>query len=43
VGRAEEVAAVVALLLSDEAGFVKGAVLPVQGDRAAYSPDPEER
>jgi hypothetical protein len=34
---------VVAFLLSDEAGFVKSVVLPVEGHRAAYGPDPAER
>lgn len=41
-GRVEEVADVVAWLLSDRSGFVSGAVIPVDGGRAARGPDPEE-
>jgi NAD(P)-dependent dehydrogenase (short-subunit alcohol dehydrogenase family) len=42
VGRPEEVAAAVAYLLSDDAGFVNGATLPIDGGRAAFGRDPEE-
>jgi NAD(P)-dependent dehydrogenase (short-subunit alcohol dehydrogenase family) len=42
VGRSEEVADTVAYLLWDAASFISGAVLPVDGGRAAQGPDPEE-
>jgi NAD(P)-dependent dehydrogenase (short-subunit alcohol dehydrogenase family) len=42
VGTSAEVADVVAFPLSPEAGFINGAVLPVDGGRAAKGPDPEE-
>ena len=43
VGRPEEVAAAVAYLLSDEASFINGVTLPVDGGRSVRGRDPEER
>ena len=42
IGRPEEVAAAVSYLLSDDASFINGVILPVDGGRSVLGPDPEE-
>jgi NAD(P)-dependent dehydrogenase (short-subunit alcohol dehydrogenase family) len=42
VGQPREVASAVAYLLSDEASFINGAILPVDGGRSVFGQDPEE-
>jgi NAD(P)-dependent dehydrogenase (short-subunit alcohol dehydrogenase family) len=42
VGQPNEVAAAVAYLLSDEASFINGAILPVDGGRSVFGQDPEQ-
>ncbi len=43
IGRSDEVAATVAYLLSEEASFINGATLPVDGGRSVLGGDPEAR
>ena len=42
LGRPVEVADVVAFLLSEQAAFVNGAIIPIDGGRSAVGRDPEE-
>ena len=43
VGRPEEVAAAIAHLLSEDASFINGATVPVDGGRSVLARDPEAR
>jgi len=43
IGRPEDVAAAAVFLLSDAAGFVSGATIPIDGGRAVLGHDPEAR
>lgn len=43
IGQVADVAGAVAFLLSHDAAWISGVVLPVDGGRAARGPDPEER
>lgn len=43
MGRTDEVGEAVAFLLSDAASFLNGAIIPVDGGRAATGRDPEEQ
>ena len=43
IGRPEEVADAVAYLLSDDASFITGVTLPVDGGRSILGLDPEAR
>jgi len=43
MGLADEVADTVAFLLSDQASFINGTILPIDGGRSAVGRDPEER
>jgi mannose-6-phosphate isomerase-like protein (cupin superfamily) len=42
VGTPEEVAAAIAYLLSEDASFINGAIVPVDGGRSALGRDPED-
>ena len=41
VGRPQEIAAAIVHLLSDEASFINGATVPVDGGRTVLARDPE--